>query len=384
MTAMRKLVRAEINTLGDDEVEVVMSTASLARDGHILLPQGCVLDNYRANPITLWSHDPDQPVGNAEDVEVGPEKIRALVRFAPLGISAKADEVRGLVKAGVIRAVSVGFDPIEGEPLDPKRPRGGQRISAWELLELSFVSVPSDVGAVVTQRANGDKDMDEPQGEMKPATRQANVVRAGPVKFTRGLYQVAQLCYMFEELGWQVDSAKWEAACEGDASKVPGMLGDILAQLGDALMAMTAEEVAEALAGRDIEIEDDGDGGLIVEERAHVAAGASPAIRAFRRGIAHAKVRAGKTLSAETVRCLRDAKASHEDAMDLHRSAMRKHKAGIAAVDDMLDRSGVSDPDSDTTKTIQKSDDVEVDDGSRADRDFRTRQADLLALSAAD
>jgi hypothetical protein len=95
MTMIRKLIAAEIRELGDDEVEVIMSTSALARDGHILIPQGVVLDNYRANPIVLWSHDPDKPVGNAEDTALSGDSISARVRFAPLGISAKADEVRG-------------------------------------------------------------------------------------------------------------------------------------------------------------------------------------------------------------------------------------------------------------------------------------------------
>ncbi|KUR73861.1 HK97 family phage prohead protease [Novosphingobium sp. FSW06-99] len=150
---IRKLIAAQISNLGPDEVEVVMSTSALARDGHVLVPQGCQLANYRANPIVLWSHSPDHPIGNAENISVGSNQIGARIRFAPTGISHKADEIRGLTKAGIIRAVSVGFDPIDMVPLDPKKPRGGQRITAWELLELSFVSVPADTGAVVTARA---------------------------------------------------------------------------------------------------------------------------------------------------------------------------------------------------------------------------------------
>ena len=150
---MRFMVPAEISTLGDDEVRVIMSTASLARDGHILVPQGCRLDNYRKNPIVLWSHNADQPLGNAEDISANTSQIASRVRFAPLGISPKADEIRGLTKANVIRCTSIGFDPIVMEPLDPKKPRGGQRISVWELLELSFVSIPADTGAMVTARA---------------------------------------------------------------------------------------------------------------------------------------------------------------------------------------------------------------------------------------
>lgn len=397
MTMQRKLIAAEIRELGDDEVEVVMSTAALARDGHILIPQGVVLDNYRANPIVLWSHDPDKPVGNAEDTAISGNSISARVRFAPVGISHKADEVRGLTKAGVIRAVSVGFEPLEMEPLDPKLPRGGQRISKWELLELSFVSVPADPGAVVTARANGDNPMPETNDDTthkarasKPQNRMAQRVAvvggSAVIGGARGLYQVAELCWLFESLGCQVDWAKYESAIEGDGSKVPAMLADVLQGLGDALLAMTAEEVAEALAGHDVEPEDDDDDAVLVEsERALIRAATSPRVRAFRRGLAHAKVRAGKTLSTETIRCMREAKAMHEEAMDLHRQAMRKHKDGIAAVNDMMDRAGVSDDTSDATQTVQKSDGTAVDEGSRAapSADYRKRQADALALTHA-
>jgi HK97 family phage prohead protease len=174
MTMIRKLIAAEINDLGDDEVEVVMSTSALARDGHILVTQGCRLDNYRANPIVLWSHDSNVPVGNAEDVVIDQDKITARVRFAPLGISARADEIRGLTKAGVIRAVSVGFDPLSGEPLDPKRPKGGQRFTDWDLMELSFCSIPIDTSALVTARAIGEMTVpDTPQSD-RAAPRQSH------------------------------------------------------------------------------------------------------------------------------------------------------------------------------------------------------------------
>ena len=153
MTMMRATVTAQINSLGENEVEVIISTSALARDGHILEPSGCILTNYQANPIVLWQHNPDVPVGRAADLVVDGDKIRARISFAPSGISPKADEVRGLVKNGIVSGVSVGFDVIDGEPLDPKQPRGGQRFTKWELLECSFCSVPADPGAAVTARA---------------------------------------------------------------------------------------------------------------------------------------------------------------------------------------------------------------------------------------
>ena len=146
MTMMRAVLPAAVNGVGDDEVAVVISTAERARDGHELIPQGCQLANYRRNPIVLWQHDPDQPIGNAEQVAIGAGQITARIRFAPTGISHKADEVRGLMKAGVVRAVLVGFDPITMTPLDPGEPRGGQRISAgscWSSPRWASASIPT-------------------------------------------------------------------------------------------------------------------------------------------------------------------------------------------------------------------------------------------------
>lgn len=404
MKMQRQLIGVEVTSLGEDEVEVIMSTAALARDTHVLVPEGCLLNNYLRNNIWLWSHNPDIPTGNGEDVSVGRDGIRARVKFAPLGISPEADKYNRLVKAGVVKAVSIGFEPIEMEPLDPKKPRGGQRITKWELMEASWVSVPADPNALVTARSIGD-DMTilaeateavadpvaaavtAPQPE--PRANRALATRGVKIAFKRGLYEVSSLCYLFESLGYQVDYAKWEAAIEGDQSKVPAMLAAVLSDLGDAILAMTQEEIAEALAGRDVEAEGDGEDDvvLVVEERAHIDAAQTPAIRDFRRGIAFAKVRAGKSLSAETVRCLREAKTAHEDAMDLHRSAIRKHREGLATINDMMDRAGVSDPENNDTETVQTSGGTGVDEGSEASRaraDFRRRQVETLALAATE
>lgn len=65
---------------------------------------------------------------------------------------------------------------------------------------------------------------------------------------TRSIYDIGALAYTLSELGWQHDQAAWEADVEKDASKVPAMLADAMRQVADALVAMTAEEVAELLA----------------------------------------------------------------------------------------------------------------------------------------
>jgi hypothetical protein len=53
-------------------------------------------------------------------IQVNGGRLEALGEFAPEGVSELADEYCRLAKAGILRAVSVGFLPISYEPL-----RGG-------------------------------------------------------------------------------------------------------------------------------------------------------------------------------------------------------------------------------------------------------------------
>lgn len=70
----------------------------------------------------------------------------------------------------------------------------------------------------------------------------------GLPELSKGMYDCSSLCCLFRELGWQVSDAKWEADSEGDGSAVPEMLLNVLRDLGQALIAMVQEEVAESIA----------------------------------------------------------------------------------------------------------------------------------------
>jgi HK97 family phage prohead protease len=135
-------------TLSDREIRVVASDPTPDRVGDIMVSSGCRLGSFKNNPIVLANHNPDKPIGSAE-VSVKNSRVEALITFAPPKLSATADEFCGLAKAGVLRAVSVGFNPIEAEPIKG----GGVRYTEWELLELSVVTVPANPNALVLERS---------------------------------------------------------------------------------------------------------------------------------------------------------------------------------------------------------------------------------------
>lgn len=151
MTIKRKFVpgaSVKDETLGDRQIRVIASTATPDRVKDVMIPEGCDLTHYRANPVVLFNHDPKAPIGTA-DIEVKGGRVEALITFAPAGASEKADECCALAKAGVLNAVSVGFEPVDAEAIRG----GGERVKAWSLLELSLVSVPCNPEAVVIERS---------------------------------------------------------------------------------------------------------------------------------------------------------------------------------------------------------------------------------------
>jgi hypothetical protein len=63
--------------------------------------------------------------------------------------------IRGLVKDGVMGALSAAIIPLETKPLkDANGRQRGWRITRSELVNFSFVTVPADTNCVITERSN--------------------------------------------------------------------------------------------------------------------------------------------------------------------------------------------------------------------------------------
>jgi HK97 family phage prohead protease len=152
---IREFAAAVVRQVGERACRVRMATRALGRDNLQVEPSGIDLTHYRKNPIILWSHMPEMPVGRAMVFDQRADSLEAQVDFAPAGISDIADQICGLVKAGVISACSIGFQPTAQEPINPKDRRAGIRITRSELMECSFVAIPADQGALVLERSFG-------------------------------------------------------------------------------------------------------------------------------------------------------------------------------------------------------------------------------------
>lgn len=147
MTIVHKAV-AESNGL-----DFVLSDATVDRYGDIVDPDGWDLKNFKKNPIALFGHNSNFPVGKWSDLRVEDGKLKGRLNLAKRGTSYRLDELIGLIEQGILRAVSVGFRPLKAEPMDPERPYGPQKYLKQELLETSVVSVPANPAALALAKS---------------------------------------------------------------------------------------------------------------------------------------------------------------------------------------------------------------------------------------
>jgi len=134
-----------------------ISTGAVDRDGDIIDPKGWETDTFMSNPIVLFAHDyKSLPVAKALSLTKTDTSLIAVAEFPKKGVYPFADTVYDMVKGGFLNATSVGFKPLEYEPMEK-----GYRHTKQTLLEFSIVPVPANHEALVMQRAAGSDDTQE-------------------------------------------------------------------------------------------------------------------------------------------------------------------------------------------------------------------------------
>lgn len=138
----------------NDPFEFIMSDESVDRVGDIIRAGGWDLADFQKNPVALWAHDHGKPIGVWDNVRVTGKKLIGKLKLAKEGTSAEIDTIRSLVEQRIIKAVSVGFQPLEAKPLE-KTSGYGYEYTKQRLHECSLVSVPANANALAIAKSFG-------------------------------------------------------------------------------------------------------------------------------------------------------------------------------------------------------------------------------------
>lgn len=140
----------DIKSIDDDKriIEGIASTVATDRMDDIVEPRGAV---FKLPIPLLWQHDSNRPVGNVIAARVSDTQISVTCQFEqvsePASLKEELDRAWAMVKAKLVRGLSIGFNAIETAQIEGT---WGRRFLKWELLELSAVTIPANAEATIT------------------------------------------------------------------------------------------------------------------------------------------------------------------------------------------------------------------------------------------
>lgn len=133
----------------DFKIAGYANTIDKDRTGDIVLPEAWVkgIDNFRRNPILLYQHDHNKPIGRVKNITV--DKKGIFVEATVSGAAENQHGVKTLIEDGVLKSFSVGFKIKDA---DYDRMSDAFTIKDVELLEISVVSVPANQNSLFSVR----------------------------------------------------------------------------------------------------------------------------------------------------------------------------------------------------------------------------------------
>ena len=134
----------------------VASTPDVDRMGDIVDPMGAQIKL----PLPfLWQHDSGSPIGNVISAKPTPKGIEIVAQIA-MGVSDQIDNAWKLIKAGLVRGLSIGFRGIDTEQIPNS---WGTIFKSWEMLEVSAVTIPANAAATIQTVKSFDRRASAPQ-----------------------------------------------------------------------------------------------------------------------------------------------------------------------------------------------------------------------------
>jgi HK97 family phage prohead protease len=144
-----------------------LSTFDLDRFGERIDPAGWDYKRYRDNPVVEWAHRYDIPaIGKIEGLTVDDDGLHGVVVFNDKEYDPFGWAIGQRVKAGVIRAGSVGFRVVEIEIPAKEDSKDGATLifRKQELLEFSICNVPANPFALAKAIAEGKPETTQELG----------------------------------------------------------------------------------------------------------------------------------------------------------------------------------------------------------------------------
>lgn len=125
------MIRGMASTDHQDRANDVIRAEAWAKGG---------LENFKNNPIILFNHNYDKPIGRATGIKVTPNGLELEAKIS----KSAPDSVAELIKEGILGAFSVGFRVKDADYI---KETDGLMIKDAELFEVSVVSVPCNQAA---------------------------------------------------------------------------------------------------------------------------------------------------------------------------------------------------------------------------------------------
>jgi HK97 family phage prohead protease/HK97 family phage major capsid protein len=172
------------------------NTTSKDRAGDIVTAEAWAkgIENFRKNPVMLYQHKHDCPVGRIEKITVDKKGI-----YVEGAVSEAAERnlgVQTLIRDGALKSFSVGFRVKDGKYL---RDSDSMLITDVELLEVSIVSVPCNQDSLFSVRKSFDSSEDYKSflSEFKEATEEEKAmymkIKAGITNVVEGHYHTIEI-----------------------------------------------------------------------------------------------------------------------------------------------------------------------------------------------
>jgi HK97 family phage prohead protease/HK97 family phage major capsid protein len=150
-TSSAKDVRIKTHVSASSEgMEFVLSDETPDRMDDVIMSDGWDLKHFKKNPIALFGHRSDFPIGSWKNLRVENKQLRGHLELAQRGTSERINEIISLVEQGILKAVSVGFKPLAFK--DREGSDWGMVFEKCELVETSLVTVPANPNALAVAK----------------------------------------------------------------------------------------------------------------------------------------------------------------------------------------------------------------------------------------